>query len=349
MFLGSQTLRFVQLLEDAGARSAAGQAPPEDFTVGGIIWRTLMIGLLAAVCVLLGRHQSGTLRLGRTRLYLLSGLMLILWATIFFIDTTIEIFIYPEFILILDCLAVGVCVIAPIAMLVLADLNRLPPDDNILLFLGIGGIGFSIISILIIAVVLRASYTLWRLVPELLFRLGLTLFGVGTLQKALKLRASYPLVTPVRQQREEPPRKPRKRAREEKPFSLQLDGEDAYDDGRQYTSRTPRPQTNYDDGRQYTSRTPRPQTDYDDGRQYTSRTPRPQTGYDDGRQYTSRTPRPQTDQAMWQTGRIIVQGGTGRIPTQDPGSVPAERQTCPDCGKRMPLGFPNCPRCGRGM
>ena len=52
---------------------------------------------------------------------------------------------------------------------------------------------------------------------------------------------------------------------------------------------------------------------------------------------------------MWQTGRIIVQGGTGRIPMQDPGNVPAERQTCPDCGKRMPMGFPNCPRCGRSM
>ena len=292
---------------------------------------------------------------------------MVLWAGIFFISTFLDILVYPEFILILDCLSIVVCVLAPIVILLVHDLNGLPPDDNILLLLGFGGIGFSVISLVIIGVVLRASYTFWRLVPELLLRAGQMLFGIATLQKALRIRRSYPLATPVEPEKKRVVKKAQPPSRQEAGFALHLE------EGVRYTSRTPRP-AEYAD-RQYpgsaprsdaiaggyptgghTGRVPDPEAQAGERygtRQETARTPRPDT-LQSGRperdlQNTARTPRLEREPDAWQTGRIIIQGGTGRIPTRDPGTVPAQRQTCPYCGKRMPLGFPNCPRCGRDM
>ncbi len=368
LLLTSQLFHFFQLLEEAGMRSEAGQAPPEDYTVMGIVARVVRIALLVASCILLSRHQSGKSRMRRNRLYLLVGTLLVLWAGIFFVSTVLDIFVYPEFILILDCLSIAACLIAPIVILLVHDFNGLPPDDTILLFLGIGGIGFSIISLVIIGVVLRASYTFWRLVPELLLRIGQGFFGIATLQKALRIRKSYPLVTTAEPERKPPVKKPTSRPKKEEGFTLHLE-EDV-----QYTSRIPRPDPMAGQGgaNQSTGRTPMPNAPQYGNPQHTSRTPRPNSvaGQNGIGQSTGRVPRPDLSQGRsprsggqsppetprlerepdaWQTGRIIIQGGTGRIPTKDPGTVPSQRQTCPYCGKRMPLGFPNCPRCGRNM
>ena len=384
LLLASQLFHFFQLLEEAGMRAEAGQAPPEDYTVTGIVARVVRIALLVASCILLSRHQSGKSRMRRNRLYLLVGALLVLWAGISFVTTLLDIFVYPEFILILDCLTIAACMIAPIVILLVHDFNGLPPDDTILLFLGIGGIGFSIISLVIIGVVLRASYTFWRLVPELLLRVGQGFFGIATLQKALRIRKSYPLVTTAEPERKPPVKKPAPRPKQEEGFTLHLEEDVRYTTSRtpmpnapqygdpQYTGQTPRPDASQYGNQQYTGRTPVPNAPQYGNPQYTSRTPRPESvaGQNGANQYTGRVPRPEPVQGRnprsggqsppetprlerepdaWHTGRIIIQGGTGRIPTKDPGTVPSQRQTCPYCGKRMPLGFPNCPRCGRNM
>lgn len=327
LFLVSLALQLIQLFEEASARSAANQAPPESFTPANIAWRAAVIAVLLLLCILLNRFQHGRLHMGRSRFYALCGLLTVFLGGVRFVDAFLEILIYPEFINVLDCLSIAVCVIAPVLMLLVADWNNVPPDDNVLLFLGIGGIGFSVISTLTISIVLRAGYTLWRLVPELLFRAGLILYGVAALQKAFALRASYPLVSV-----DEPaPRRIQRRPASDEPFALQLDGEQAP----RQSHATPRAQ--YDAH-------PTARTHADE----TLRTRAQDEGLD-ARADAARSSQPPRSQALWQTGRVIVSGGTGRIPTQDPGSVPSERQTCPYCGKRMPAGFPNCPRCGRDM
>lgn len=341
-------LQLIQLFEEASKRSAANQAPPEAFTASGITWRALFIAMMLLTCILLARFRNGKTRMGRGRFCVLLGFLLVVFGAIRFVSIFLEILVYPEFINILDCLAVGASVLAPVIILELADLNGVPPDDTVLLFLALGGIGFSIISTLIISIVLRESYTMWRLVPELLLRAGLILFGVGALLKALALRAAYPLSAPV--EPEAPKR--RSRAREEDAFSLRLD-EELRETQRDYTARTPRPEVGYDDERRYTVRTARPAEPYGgaDGasEQRPRRAPDAKAANDPVNRPAVNYPGGYSNEALWQTGRIIVQGGTGRIPTRDPGTVPSQRQTCPYCGKRMPLGFPNCPRCGRDM
>lgn len=203
LFLLAQICRFIQLFQDAAARKTAGYAPPEDYTAGGIVGKALVILLILCIFILLLRQRQGKTRMPRGNLYLLLNFLLLVWGVIFFVADIVDIIVYPEFILLVDGLCIAVALIAPPVILQLADRSRIDPDDMLLLFLGIGGVGLAIISIIIVAVVLRKSYTFWHLVPELFFRTGCGLMGVSALMKAIRLRNSLPLTEPVPDNRPE--------------------------------------------------------------------------------------------------------------------------------------------------
>jgi hypothetical protein len=203
LFLVSQGLWLIQLFQNAAERKAAGQAPPENYTPLGIAFQAFLLLFIGALFLLLIRQRTGKTHMPRGNLYLLCNFLIFVWGVIFLISDIVDIFIYPEFILLVDALVIGSTLIAPPLILQFADRSRIDPDDMLLLILGIGGIGLSVISILIIAVILGKSYTVWHLVPELCFRGGCVLFGVSTLFKAIRIRNSLPISQPVSPDRPE--------------------------------------------------------------------------------------------------------------------------------------------------
>jgi hypothetical protein len=81
-------------------------------------------------------------------------------------------------------------------------------QEQILLYAGIGSTALSVIATLIVALVLRKSYTAFQLVRELMFRGGIILFGVAVLQKAIKLRSEpLPAYTPKPEAKKPAPKK----------------------------------------------------------------------------------------------------------------------------------------------
>ena len=80
----------------------------------------------------------------------------------------------------------------PSVLYQLSDRNQDIPQDNILFFTAIGATVLSSLAALIVALVLRKSYTPFQLVRELMYRAGIILFGVAGLLKAIRLRAELP-------------------------------------------------------------------------------------------------------------------------------------------------------------
>lgn len=333
LFCASQVLRFIQLFRDAAARKAANQAPPENYTAAGITWAALIIVLIAFVCVLLLRNRKGVMRMKKSRAYLLLSVLLTLWGLYYFVTFIIEMIRNSELTLLFDIVAVGAGVIAPVLLLQTADITGDMVDDMTLLICGIGGSVLSLVS-LVVLIILRKGYANAQLLlaTEMMFRVAMTLCSLAALLKAIRIRNSYPVTVeepPARREREPAP-KPR--GNEEAPLTLRFDNVlETY--GKPENRPKARAKQHVESLLSFAEE------------DFLDETPARPTGVSGA---TSRTPRP-APAPTWDTGRVIVQGGTGRIPTQDPGYAPSERQTCPYCGKRMPVGFPNCPRCGRDM
>ena len=335
LFGVSQILRFIQLFRDAAARKAANQAPPENYTAAGITWAALVIVLIAFVCVLLMRNRKGRLRMQKSRAYLLLSILLTLWGLYYFVTFIIEMVRNSELTLLFDIAAIGAGVIAPVLLLQIADVTGEMVDDMTLLICGIGGTVLSLVSLAVL-IILRKGYANAQLllVTEMMFRVAMALCGLAALLKAIKIRNSYPVTveeTPPRRERAREPA-PKPREREDAPFTLRFDNVlETY--GKPENRPKARAKRQVDSLLSFANE------------DYVDETPT-RTVRESGE--TGRAPRP-APAPTWDTGRVIVQGGTGRIPTQDPGYAPSERQTCPYCGKRMPVGFPNCPRCGKDM
>ena len=197
LFVIARILQFIQLFQEAALRKEAGQRLPEDFTAGGIIGKVLVIALILWLYVLLLRQRKGKSRIAQSRRYFLMNLLAAAWGVVNFIAILIDIFVYPEFILILDALAAVAALVAPPVLLQFSDSRRVEPDDTIFLLIGVAGLAFTAVSLIIIAVVLRKSYTLWRLVPEILYRAAQGLFSAAALQRALDIRSSLPIYAPA--------------------------------------------------------------------------------------------------------------------------------------------------------
>lgn len=333
LFCVSQILRFIQLFRDAAARKAANQAPPENYTAAGIVWTALLIVVIGAICLLLQLNRKNRLRMPKRRAYLMLSALVALWGLYHFITLVTEMIRNSELTLLFDIAAIAAGVLVPVALLQISDITEDMADDVALLICGAGGMALSAVS-LIVLIILRESYANSKLllVTEILFRTALLLVSLAALMKAILLRNSYPIAAKASPSRErEPARAPVQRKRtEDEPFTLRLDGiQEAFPKQAERAKVTAK--RHVDSLLSYASE------DFED--ETPARSDRRE------RIGTSRA----VQQPTWDTGRIIVQGGTGRIPTQDPGMAPTERQTCPYCGKRMPSGFPNCPRCGRDM
>ncbi|MEG1756572.1 MAG: zinc ribbon domain-containing protein [Clostridia bacterium] len=340
LFLLSQTLRFIQLLQEAITRKAAGQAPPENYTVPGIIGQVLLILLVFTIFLLINGYRHNKPVLPRAKLFFALNGLTVLWGLLFFFRNIADIFVYPEFILFLDALTLASALIAPPVLLQIADSKRDLPEDNILLLLGIGGMVFTVISLLIVAVVLRKSYSFSHLLPELGFRIATGLFAIATLQKALKLRAEYPLSEPL-QPKYEPETPPMVKHKQEEDWFSEFEEQTA----------VMRPQKAYApesvSGENPSEATARPRKPKN--AQGTSAAAQ-EIAHANGeealtRWQTQRLTRPnEFEEERWQTQRLE------RPPITHPyDGQPVPRKSCPDCGKRMPADFPVCPRCGRNM
>ena len=326
LFSLSQLLGFIQLFRDAAARKSANQRPPEDFTAGGITRYAIVLAVVLLVTFLVWRYRKGRLRMRKQSALLLTALLLTAWSVYEIVQFVSDL----ELTQLLPAFGVAVGVAAPVVLLAVSDIRAERPNDAALLILGVVGMLLAAGAFAVL-LLLRAGYegSQTRLTSELMLRGGMALFSFAALQKALQLRDTYPAVTretPAVKRREAPDEPPRRREREDAP---------------------PR---RAETAQEVTARMKIPR----EALREETRSLRlfAEEGFDD--EDSAPAPYARAGHAFnvtptWDTGRIIVQGGTGRLPTQDPGRVPSERQTCPDCGKRMPLGFPNCPRCGRSM
>lgn len=192
LFLVSRFFSFIQLFADAASRKKLGQAPPENFTFLGILWTVVVLAVIGVAFVLLLRTRQKKTRLKKGNLFLLLNALFAVWGVIQAISYLVEMILFFEFVYLLDFATLLAGLAVPSVLLQLSDRRQEMPQDTALLYAGIGSTAFSVIAALIVALVLRKSYTAFQLVRELMFRGGIILFGVAGLQKALKLRAEPP-------------------------------------------------------------------------------------------------------------------------------------------------------------
>ncbi len=208
LFFVSRVFGFLQLFIDAYNRKQLGQAPPENFTVLGIIGFILVLGVITGAFLLLVQYRQKKLHLRRGNFYLLLNVLFALWGVIQAISYLYEMILFFEFVYLLDFLTLLAALALPSVLLQLSDRKQEPAQERILLYAGIGSTALSVIATLIVAIVLRKSYTAFQLVRELMFRGGIILFGVAVLQKAIKLRSEpLPAYAPKPEAKKPAPKK----------------------------------------------------------------------------------------------------------------------------------------------
>ncbi len=208
LFFVSRVFGFLQLFIDAYNRKQLGQAPPENFTVLGIIGSILVLGVITGAFLLLVQYRQKKLHLRRGNFYLLLNVLFALWGVIQAISYLYEMILFFEFVYLLDFLTLLAALALPSVLLQLSDRKQEPAQERILLYAGIGSTALSVIATLIVALVLRKSYTAFQLVRELMFRGGIILFGVAVLQKAIKLRSEpLPAYAPKPEAKKPAPKK----------------------------------------------------------------------------------------------------------------------------------------------
>lgn len=208
LFFVSRVFGFLQLFIDAYNRKKLGQAPPENFTVLGIIGSILVLGVITGAFLLLVQYRQKKLRLRKGNFFLLLNVLFVVWGVIQAINYLVEMILFFEFVYLLDFLTLLGALALPSVLLQLSDRKQEPVQEQILLYAGIGSTALSVIATLIVALVLRKSYTAFQLVRELMFRGGIILFGVAVLQKAIKLRSEpLPAYTPKPEAKKPAPKK----------------------------------------------------------------------------------------------------------------------------------------------
>jgi len=192
LFLIARVFTLLQLFSDAYSRNKLGQAPPENFTFLGIVGSLLVIGIVGLAFYLQLQNRQKKLRMAKGNFYLLLNALFAVWGVVNAVSYLVEMILFFEFVYLLDFLSLIAALVVPSVLYQLSDRRQDIPPDNILFFTAIGATGLSVIATLIVALVLRKSYTALQLVRELMFRAGIILFGVAGLLKAVKLRAELP-------------------------------------------------------------------------------------------------------------------------------------------------------------
>lgn len=208
LFFVSRVFGFIQLFVDAYNRKKAGQAPPENFTVLGIIGSILVLGVITGAFLLLVQYRQKKLRLRKGNFFLLLNVLFALWGVIQAISYLVEMIVFFEFVYLLDFLTLIGALALPSVLLQLSDRRQEPVQEQILLYAGIISTALSVIATLIVALRLRMSYTAFQLMRELMFRGGIILFGAAGLQKAIKLRSEpLPAYAPKPEAKKPAPKK----------------------------------------------------------------------------------------------------------------------------------------------
>ena len=192
LFLVSRIFELLQLFSDAATRKKLDQAPPENFTFFGIASALVIIGIIGLAFYLLLQNKQKKIRMKPGNFYLLLNALFAVWGIISAISYFVEMILFFEFVYLLDFLTLVAALVVPSVLYQLSDRNQDIPADNILFFTAIGATVLSTLAALIVALVLRKSYTAFQLLKELMFRAGIILFGVAGLLKAIRLRAELP-------------------------------------------------------------------------------------------------------------------------------------------------------------
>ena len=192
LFTLARIFTLLQLFTDAASRQKLDQAPPENFTFLGITWLLIVIGIIGFAFYLQYSNRQHKIRMKPGNYYLLLNALIALWGVISAISYLVEMILFFEFVYLLDFLTLIGALVVPSVLYQLSDRNQDIPQDNILFFTAIGSTVLSSLAALIVALVLRKSYTPFQLVRELMYRAGIILFGVAGLLKAIRLRAELP-------------------------------------------------------------------------------------------------------------------------------------------------------------
>ncbi len=192
LFTVARIFTLLQLFSDAYSRNKLGQAPPENFTFFGIVGSLLIIGVIGFAFYLLVQNRQKRLRMKKGNFYLLLNTLFVIWGVVNAISYLVEMIIFFEFVYLLDFVTLITAIVVPSVIYQLSDRKQNIPPDNPLFAAGIASTGLSVIATLIVALVLRKSYTSFQLLRELMFRTGIILFGIAGLLKAIKLRAELP-------------------------------------------------------------------------------------------------------------------------------------------------------------
>ena len=192
LFLVARVFTLLQLFSDAYTRNKLQQAPPENFTFLGILSSIVIIGIIGFAYYLLLQNRKRRLRMKQGNLYLLLNALFAVWGIISAISYLVEMILFFEFVYLLDFVTLITAMVVPCVLYQISDRNQTIPPDNALFASAIASTSLSVIATLIVALVLRKSYTTFQLVRELMFRTGIILFGVAGLLKAIRLRAELP-------------------------------------------------------------------------------------------------------------------------------------------------------------
>ncbi len=217
LFLIARFFTFVQLFIDAYNRKQLNQAPPENFTLFGILGSLLVLAVITWTFILLMRYRRRMTRLRRGNLYLLLNLLFVTWGLIQAISYFVEMVLFFEFVYLLDFMTLVAALIVVPVLLQFADRMQEPAQDTALLASSISATVLAVIAALIVSLVLRKSYTTMQLVRELMFRAGIILFGVAGIQKAMKLRSEPIAYVPKAPKPKKEPKVKIPKVKEQKP------------------------------------------------------------------------------------------------------------------------------------
>ncbi len=192
LFLVARIFTLLQLFSDAATRKKLEQAPPENFTFLGITWLLIVIGIIGFAFYLLLQNKQRKIRMKQGNYYLLLNALFAVWGLISAISYLVEMILFFEFVYLLDFLTLIGALVVPCVLYQLSDRKQDIPQDNVLFFTAIGSTALSALAALIVALVLRKSYTAFQLLRELMFRGGIILFALAGLLKAIRLRAELP-------------------------------------------------------------------------------------------------------------------------------------------------------------
>ncbi|MDO4572671.1 MAG: hypothetical protein Q4C13_04815, partial [Clostridia bacterium] len=210
LFTLYQVMKLIRLFSDAIAFNREHGIVPEEFTMGAVTGAILLIALTGLICLMLLRQKKGISHIRRGNRFLILDLLLAVYGLVRLISQCALFLQNFEILFLLDVLAIGGGLIAPALMLWLADRQRIPPGDVLLLIIGAGAIGFSALGFIMVAISIGKDYTVLHAVPELAFRAGVLLMGLAALRTALKLRAELPIDMPLpKPEQEKKPKKER--------------------------------------------------------------------------------------------------------------------------------------------